>query len=143
MHIEVIKTISRMLFFFLTKRFRAHKNTSHLEVYARVKNCCLCCLILAYFCFVSWFLLVTCFCTRETFSSKKNKQAWKRLDNLNIQHYLGGVIFITTLSLFHLFRNNTQKSKMFLLWISSGNLSASGVVTCQYPQSSNLLKKVL
>ena len=57
--------------FFLTKRFRVHKNTSHLEVYARVKNCYLCCLVLAYFCFVSLFSLVTCFCTREIFSSKK------------------------------------------------------------------------
>ena len=57
--------------FFFTKRFRAHKNTSPLEVYACVKNCCLCCLVLAYFCFVSWFLLVTCFCARKIFSSKK------------------------------------------------------------------------
>ena len=59
------------LLFFLTKRFLVHKNTSHLEAYARVKNCCLCCLALVYFCFVSWFLLVTCFCVREIFSSKK------------------------------------------------------------------------
>ena len=57
--------------FFLTKRFCARKNTSHLEAYAHRKNCCLCCLVLAYFCFVSWFLLVTCFCAREIFSSKK------------------------------------------------------------------------
>ena len=57
--------------YFLTKRFRAHKNTSHLEVYLRVKNCCLCCLVLAYFCSVSWFSLVTCICARIIFSSKK------------------------------------------------------------------------
>ena len=63
--------------FFLRKRFRAHKNKSHLEVYARMKNCCLCCLVLAYFCFVSWFLLVTCFCAREIFSSKKKKKKKK------------------------------------------------------------------
>ena len=31
------------------KIFCAHLNTSHLEVYARVKNCCLCCLVLDYF----------------------------------------------------------------------------------------------
>ena len=41
------------VYFFLRKRFLAHKNTSHLKVYAHVKNCCLCCLVLAYFCFVS------------------------------------------------------------------------------------------
>ena len=36
-------------------------------------------------------------------------------------NYMGGVIFITTISL-------------FLLRISSGNVNASVVVTCQYPQ---------
>ena len=72
----------------MTKRFRAHKNTSHLEVYARVKNCCLYCLVLAYFCFISWFLLVMCFCALEIFSSKKQqKQAWNCLDSLNLQYY--------------------------------------------------------
>ena len=73
--IEAIETILSLFIylFFLMKRFRAHKNTSHLEVYARVKNCCLCCLVLAYFCFVSSFSLVTCFCVREIFSSKKKK----------------------------------------------------------------------
>ena len=30
--------------------------------------------MLAYFCFVSWFLLVTCFCARKIFSSKKKKK---------------------------------------------------------------------
>ena len=29
---------------------------------------------------------------------------------------------------------NTQKSKVFLLLISSGNVRASGVASCQYPQ---------
>ena len=29
---------------------------------------------------------------------------------------------------------NTQNSKVFLLWISSGNVNASRVVSCQYPQ---------
>ena len=33
-----------------------------LEVFVRAKNCCLYCLVFACFCFVSWFLLVTCFC---------------------------------------------------------------------------------
>ena len=61
----------KVCLFFLRKRFCAHKNTSHLEVYPRVKNCCLCCILFAGFCFVSWFSLVTCFCAREIFSSKK------------------------------------------------------------------------
>ena len=75
-------------FFFMTKRFRTHKNTSRLEVYACLKNCCLCCLVLASFCFLGWFLPVTCFCDREIFSSKKNnKQAWNCLNNPNIQYY--------------------------------------------------------
>ena len=64
--IEAIRTISSLFIFFI-KRFRAHKNTLHLEVYTRVKNCCLYCLVLASFCFVSWFSLVTCFCPREIF----------------------------------------------------------------------------
>ena len=91
----VIKTISTLFIFyfifsfFLTKRFRAHKNTSHLEVHARVKNCCLCCLVLAYFCFVYWFILVTCFCVPKIFSSEKNKQTWYCLDNLNLLYYWG------------------------------------------------------
>ena len=42
--------------------------------------------------------------------------------------------YITALSLFHFFRKaNTQKSEVFLLIISSGNVNAS-FVTCQYPQ---------
>ena len=58
-----------------------------LEVYAHVKNCCLYYLVLAYFSFVSWFSLVTCFCAREIFSSKKGKQAWNCLDNLILLYY--------------------------------------------------------
>ena len=46
-----------------------------------------------------------------------------------------GVIFITTIYLFHFFRNSQHSEKwMFLLRISSGNVNASGAVTCQYPQ---------
>ena len=58
------------------KRFRTHEDMSHLEVYARMKNCCLCCLMLAYICFVSWFLLVRCeiFCARKISSSRKKKK---------------------------------------------------------------------
>ena len=52
----------------------------------------------------------------------------------------GGVILITILLHFHYFISletaNTQKSEMFLLRSSSGNLNTS-VVTCQYPQMYN------
>ena len=51
-----------------------------------------------------------------------------------------GVIFITILLHFHLFISletaNTQKSEVFLLRISLGNVNAS-VVTCRYPQIYN------
>ena len=47
----------------------------------------------------------------------------------------GGEICITTISLFHFLEiANTQKSEVFLLRISSGNVNASVVATCQYPQ---------
>ena len=57
------------VYLFLAERFRTHKNMSHIN--AHLKNCCLCCLVLAYFCFVSWFSFVTYFCAREIFPSKK------------------------------------------------------------------------
>ena len=66
--------------FFLRKGFerkkapKARQTTfTLLEVFVLPKNGCLCCLVLAYFCFVSWFSLVTCFCAREIFSLKKRK----------------------------------------------------------------------
>ena len=50
------------------------------------------------------------------------------------------VIFITILLHFHYFISleaaNTQKSEVFLLRISSGNVNAS-VVTCRHPQIYN------
>ena len=52
-----------------------------------------------------------------------------------------GGIFITILLHFHYFISletpNAQKSEVFLLRISLGNLNAS-VVTCRYPQIYNL-----
>ena len=49
----------------------------------------------------------------------------------------GGVIFITTLLPFiSLETASTQKSEVFLLRISLGNVNAS-VVTCRYPQIYN------
>ena len=61
------------VYFLWRKDFACTKTRHTLEVYTRVKNCCLCCLVLPYFCFVSWFLLVTCFCARKIFSCKKKK----------------------------------------------------------------------
>ena len=66
------------LFFALEKVLNAQKRPNAkqtiftlLEVFAHAKNCCLSCLMLAYFCFVGSFLLVfaylTCLCAREIF----------------------------------------------------------------------------
>ena len=63
-------------------RFRGHKkhqNTKQtistlLEVFARGKNCCLCCLVFPCFCFVGWFLIFgvdVLFCARDLFVKKK------------------------------------------------------------------------
>ena len=49
---------------------------------------------------------------------------------------MGGVIFITIISLFHLFRISQHPGKWSVsIRNSSGNVNASVVVTCQYPQS--------
>ena len=46
-----------------------------------------------------------------------------------------GVIFITTTSYFvSLETASTRKSEVFMLRISSGNVNASVIMTCQYPQ---------
>ena len=54
----------------------------------------------------------------------------------------GGVIFITILLHFHYFISletaNTQKSEVFLLRISLGNVNAS-VVTCRFDQIYNFI----
>ena len=54
---------------------------------------------------------------------------------------MGGVIFITKISLFRSTQHlisletpNTQIIEVFLLRISLGDVNASVVVTCQYPQ---------
>ena len=79
----VIGTISSqfiyLFFFFLRKHFvrkkipkRKRNNfnplRSLLEVFVRAKKCCLCVFLFAKFCFVSWLLLVTCFCALKIFS---------------------------------------------------------------------------
>ena len=46
-----------------------------------------------------------------------------------------GVIFITTTSYFvSLETASTRKSEVFVSRISSGNVNASVIMTCQYPQ---------
>ena len=48
---------------------------------------------------------------------------------------MGEVIFFTIISLFHFFRNSQNPEKWSVsIRISSGNVNASVVVTCQYPQ---------
>ena len=48
---------------------------------------------------------------------------------------MGGVIFITIISLFHFIRNNQYPEKWSVsIRISSENVNASVVDTCQYPQ---------
>ena len=50
--------------------------------------------------------------------------------------YGGSIIYYYTCIISFLSKQpNTQKSEVFLLRISSGNVNASGVVTCQYPQT--------
>ena len=67
---EVIRTISSQFFFFffcektfsVTKHQNAKQTTFKLlEVFVRAKTCCLCCFLLACFCFVSWFWFGLCF----------------------------------------------------------------------------------
>ena len=65
---EVIKTISNLFIFVLLKDSactKSTKRTKHkqtisisLIVFACIKNCCFCCFLCAYFCFVSLCLLV-------------------------------------------------------------------------------------
>ena len=48
-----------------------NKRLSPSQKFIRVKNCCLCCLALVYFYFVSWFLLVNFFVSAISFCKKK------------------------------------------------------------------------
>ena len=61
-----------LLYFFFTKIFRApkkHQNAKQTTFkFLHAKNCCPCCLVLAYLCFVDSFMVVTCFCAREILS---------------------------------------------------------------------------
>ena len=63
-----------VFFFFFTKRFWEHKNTSHPEVYASLKNCWLCCLALAYFFLLADFCLWHVFVRTKSFRQKKTNR---------------------------------------------------------------------
>ena len=47
----------------------------------------------------------------------------------------GNTYYYTFIISFLWKQRNTQKSEVFLLRTSSGNVNASGVVTCEYPQT--------
>ena len=86
---------------------------------------------------MGWFNLKICqnfVMTKFFFHLWQGKPLWVELKTN------GGVIFITILLHFHYFISletaNTQKSEVFLLRISLGNVNAS-VVTCRYPQIYN------
>ena len=87
LYVEVIMTISSLFIFFLRKIFHTHKIMSQAKINKQNKNKLTRNNKGNNFSRVHKLLGVTCFCARESFSSKKNKQAWNCLDNLNIQCY--------------------------------------------------------
>ena len=79
------------VYFFYKKILRVkkkHQNRKQMiftlfEIFVLAKNCCLCCFLFAHFCFVTWFLLVTCLWRSKSFlKKKKNKQAQNCPDSL-------------------------------------------------------------
>ena len=72
--------------------------------------------------------------TKVFLTFEQDKPVWMKLKRY------GGVIFITILVHFHCFISletaNSQKSEVFLLRISLGNVNVS-VVSCPYPQIYN------
>ena len=86
LYIEVTRQFQACLFFFWGKDFLCTKTclkqksankTNELTLNNKSNN----------FWWGHKLLGVTCFCACEIFSSKKSKQAWNCLDNLNIQYY--------------------------------------------------------
>ena len=73
-----------LFIYFLGKRFRAHKNTSQAKISEQYKSKLTPNKRDNNFSYGHKLLGVTCFCAREISSSKKNKQSWNCLDNLNI-----------------------------------------------------------
>ena len=60
------------------------KNISHVEVYASMKNCYLCCLVLAYFCLLADFCLWRVFVRSKSFRQKKiNRLEIVRIASIN------------------------------------------------------------
>ena len=109
------KPVYLFIYFFWEKDFARTKRRHTLEVYTRVKNCCLCCLVLAYFCFSLLILLVTCFCAREIFSLKK---IIKSLEIVLITSIYNTTVFKNDEKcfLFHLKNPFVLKILKFLSW---------------------------
>ena len=86
---EVIGTISSLLFFFFYGKILSAKKApksklmifTFLEVFACAKNCCLYCLVFAFFVLLVGFCLWRVF-ARLNFFRKKNKQGWNCPDSL-------------------------------------------------------------
>ena len=86
--------IFKSVYFLLRKGFEHKKtpkrktdNFQPLRTFCLHEKCCLCCLVFAQFCFVSWFLLASVFLRSKLFRKKNNKQAWNCLDNLVLLYY--------------------------------------------------------
>ena len=79
---EIIRTNLKPVIFFLRKDFERKKNRlnakqtiySLLEVFARAKNCCPCCLVSAYFVLLACFGLICVFVHLKCFDKKKKKK---------------------------------------------------------------------
>ena len=81
---EAIKINFKPVYYFFTKKFYTYKKRKRVQkaqkaqstkstkrkqtIFVPLKDCCLCCLLFAYFCFVSLLLLVSVFCVCRIFS---------------------------------------------------------------------------
>ena len=72
---EVIKTISSLFIFLFKERFRVKRkhpnNFPPSYKFLCANNCCFCCLVFAYFCLISWFLLDLRFLCVQNLTLKK------------------------------------------------------------------------
>ena len=106
-------------FFFHERISRAQKppkrktNDFHpLRSFSAHKKCCLCCLMLVYFCFLSWFLLVSVFVRAKSFCKNKRKN---RLEIVLITSY---TILLLTCTAINQSINNLFVPTNFYLWPS-------------------------
>ena len=86
---RLMRQFQACLFFFLTKRFCTHKNTSHLgSLCAREKLLPLLFSVSLFFVLLVDFCLWLVFVRAKSFLQKKNKQAWNCPVHLIILYYL-------------------------------------------------------